>query len=111
MRLGQTLKKTFILFVFSLSSLSSFAQEEPVNVNPLKVFASVSPSVLGPGGNGQLKVEMELAETYHAYLDKFELKAIKPEGLIVGKFSITPVVSFFDSISQSQKRASKRRQL
>ncbi|MCB0420409.1 MAG: protein-disulfide reductase DsbD [Bdellovibrionales bacterium] len=88
-------------------SIVVLAQEE-INENPLSIVsAHIEKETLSAGSSSGLKVELELAEGHHAYIEQFRLTALQPEGVSVGKIELSPVVEFFDKLAQKNKRGVK----
>ena len=93
----------------SESSSNGGSQRQSVNENqsvenPLKASAIFSPATISIGANGELNISISLEEGYHAYLDKFRLKAEDPRVIQIDNLQIDPVVTFQDSFSKTVKK-------
>ncbi len=80
-----------LLFNFAFAAL---------NQTPLTATATLTPAVLSPGENGTVKLQLELQEGFHAYLDQFHIETGNPDFTRVGKLSIQPIHQFNDPFSK-----------
>jgi thiol:disulfide interchange protein DsbD len=95
-----------IFTTLSLTALAfgeSFDSEDDVNASPLSAIGRLHPSAIEPGATAEIVIEMELADRYHAYLDKFKLTVTEPSDFKLDEFKITPVVQFMDTFSKKMK--------
>ncbi|MCB0386687.1 MAG: sulfite exporter TauE/SafE family protein, partial [Bdellovibrionales bacterium] len=96
-----------VLALVLVSGLALAQQEGLINNNPLKASSFLAIDPLPQGANSALRIDVELAPEFHAYLDMFKIKVLKPEGLQVSKFDITPVVEFEDVFTKKMKKGVK----
>lgn len=80
------------------------ATQDDVLVDPMTLLARFQPSQVEVGGTAELMIDMELAEGYHAYLDRFKLSIEWPDDLKLAPFKISPIVSFHDVVTKTQKQ-------
>ncbi len=76
---------------------------ESENLNPLQARAALRPEVVEPGGTTELAIDLDLAEGYHAYVERFRLQIESPDDLKLDTFKIKPTVEFQDKVSNSTK--------
>jgi thiol:disulfide interchange protein DsbD len=74
-----------------------------INVSPMTASARFQPSTVGIGGTVELRISMELAEGYHAYIDRFKLSIEAPSDLKLDQFKIEPQVQFLDTVTKKMK--------
>ncbi|MBK7843718.1 MAG: sulfite exporter TauE/SafE family protein [Bdellovibrionales bacterium] len=98
--------RTTLSFLVVVASLNCLGQSPSrlINNSPLKAQASLLASSLPQGGNSPLKIDLELAPDFHAYVDQFQLRLLEPEGLQLSQFEILPVVEFPDFVSKKIKK-------
>ena len=77
--------------------------DESINTNPLTANVRVQPSNLKPGQSAEMIFELNLADHYHAYADKFKLSIDSPDDLKTGDLKLSPVVQFMDSVSKKMR--------
>jgi thioredoxin:protein disulfide reductase len=82
---------------------SGSGTEVELNKNPLNARARFQPSAIEVGGMGEILIDLELDEGYHAYLDRFKLTVESPADLKLDDFKISPVVQFKDVVTKSMK--------
>lgn len=85
------------------SQFARAAGDAAVVENPLTAKAKMMPSRIEEGGTAEVVIDMELADHYHAYLDRFKLAIETPDDLKLDHFKITPVVQFMDTFSKKMK--------
>ncbi len=73
------------------------------DTDPLRAQLKFSPNQTAAGGTVIAKIQLDLDEGYHAYLDRFKLRLTSPEGWKLDDFKIAPIVQFDDSISKGKK--------
>ncbi|MCB0363544.1 MAG: hypothetical protein KDD35_12525, partial [Bdellovibrionales bacterium] len=78
-----------------------------INTDPIKATASLKLNPLHQGSNSSLRIDLELAPGFHAYLDQFKLNVLEPEGLQLNQLDISPVVEFPDGVSKKIKKGVK----
>jgi len=71
--------------------------------DPMTVKARFQPSTIEAGATPTLILDLTLAESYHAYLDRLKLSIEKPDDLKLAPFKVSPLVQFYDPASKSQK--------
>lgn len=96
---------TLIIFSSSLAS----AKSAVINDNPLTAQVSESQVLVRPGMENKLSIKLNLADGYHAYLERFKLVVHEPSEIKVTSFSLSPVVKFMDEVSKSMKDGIKDR--
>jgi thiol:disulfide interchange protein DsbD len=77
--------------------------------DPLSAKGRFQPSTVEAGGTIELILEMQLAENYHAYVDRLKLTIEKPDDLKLAHFKVAPIVDFYDGASKSQKQGIERK--
>lgn len=99
----------FLIFaVMLIASLQAQAFGEadgsqPINTNPLTAKFRFQPSEVEPGGTAELLIDVSLADSYRAYVDKFKVSFENPQDLKVGDLKAGPIVQFLDSVSKKMK--------
>jgi thiol:disulfide interchange protein DsbD len=78
-------------------------QSAEILTDPLTARARLQPSKLEAGGTTDLLIDLELADTYHAYLDRFKLVIESPDDLKLAPFKVSPIVKFTDTVTKSEK--------
>ena len=76
---------------------------DPARVTPLTAKARLQPSVIEAGGSAELIIDIEMAEGFHAYLDRFHLGFEAPDDLKLAPFKIDPIVKFKDTVTKKMK--------
>lgn len=87
------------------SSGTSFAATPTPNSKPLT--ARVLKLEAQKGHTATAVIELQLQHPYHAYQDQFKIDVSSPVGLILQSFSVTPIVSFFDTFSKKERMGFK----
>lgn len=108
--------KYFILFFLTLSLSASILSaqdlgmenDEEFNANPLTLSLKKYPTQIQPGEQFDIEINLNLAPTYHAYLDKFKLVSKSHPNLSIGKLDISPVSEFEDTFSGKLKKGVKK---
>lgn len=90
--------------VFGKNNAFKEAAQDAVLNDPMTLSARFQPSQVEVGGTTELMIEMQLAEGYHAYLDRFKLTIESPDDLKLAPFKISPIVSFHDVVTKTQKQ-------
>jgi thiol:disulfide interchange protein DsbD len=75
-----------------------------INQNPLTASVKISPERVGIGGTAEFIIDVNLADDYHAYLDRFKITVDEPEGLKLDRLRIEPTVEFMDTVSKKMKQ-------
>ncbi|MBK9041369.1 MAG: sulfite exporter TauE/SafE family protein [Bdellovibrionales bacterium] len=98
--------RTTLSFLFVVASLTGLGQSpsRSINNNPLKAQASLLVNSVPQGSNSPLKIDLELAPDFHAYVDQFQLSLLEPEGLQLSQFEILPIVDFTDFVTKKIKK-------
>ena len=96
------------LLAILTAGLGEAQQDGLINNKPLKATSFLAIDPLPQGANSALRIDMELAPEFHAYLDKFKVQITNPEGLQISKFNITPVVEFEDVSNLADGRVQKQ---
>ena len=73
------------------------------NQDPLSISTSLQPSRVEAGGTTELVIQLNLADGFHAYLDRFKLNIDSPDDLKLAQLKISPIVSFMDVVSKKMK--------
>ncbi len=101
---------TVLVFALTAASSSVFAfGENSQNAaevdlkDPLSGKVRFQPSIIEAGGTVEVIIDLELAERYHAYLDRLKLTIEKPDDLKLGAHKVAPLVKFHDPASKSEK--------
>jgi thiol:disulfide interchange protein DsbD len=89
-----------IVFAFGENSQKT---DEVDLKDPLTASVRLQPSIVEAGGTIEVIVALNLAEKYHAYLDRLKLTIEKPDDLKLAPFKVAPLVKFHDPASKSQK--------
>ena len=92
------------LLVVVMAVPAALGQAVVINKNPLKAQATLKLDPIPQGANSPLRIDMELAPNFHAYLDKFKLQLMTPNGLQMSQFKIEPVVEFEDVFTKKLKK-------
>lgn len=96
-----TLKRILLLIlpiaVLTLGASRGFAED-------LKIISISRLSVWEPSKNQALKLEIQLPDGFHAYVDQFKIRDIKPEGFKAGQISVKPEVVFYDKFSKKDRK-------
>jgi thiol:disulfide interchange protein DsbD len=71
--------------------------------DPLTASGKFQPSTIEAGGTAELVVDMELAENFHAYLERFKVTIEAPDDLKIADYKITPLVKFMDVVTKTEK--------
>lgn len=72
--------------------------------NPLAATALLSPSQIDLNQNAELKIKINLLPGFHVYEESLQIKVLQPEGFLLSKTVIAPVVEFYDKNSQKKRR-------
>jgi thiol:disulfide interchange protein DsbD len=75
--------------------------------NPLIATATLTPHKIDLHQNAELKFKIELLKGFHVYEESLQIKILEPEGFLVSKTTIEPVVDFFDKNSKKKRRGIK----
>jgi thiol:disulfide interchange protein DsbD len=94
------------LHAAEFGSANKAAQEHAAAVNdhPLTATVSVVPGRVGVGGTAEFVFSLDLADDYKAYLDRFKVTLDEPEGLILDRPRLSPVIDFLDSVTKKMKQ-------
>ena len=76
--------------------------EHEVNTNPVTAIAHM-PSEIPAGGAREVVIDLQVAEHFHAYVDRFKLEATTPDDLKIGDLKISPITKFMDSVSKKMR--------
>ena len=95
--------------VFAFGDTPSTTTTSAADKNPMTASARLQPSSLNAGGTTELIIEMQLAENYHAYLERFKLSIEAPDDLKLDQFKITPTVQFMDTVSKGLKEGVEKK--
>ncbi len=99
-----TLNYLLSALLITFSSLTSWAQANPNDTDPLIASAQVVPYEWSPGQSGTLTIKMKLPPEYHAYEDKFSVVILDPDGFKVAPSKIEPIATWFDKFSKKERR-------
>lgn len=92
-----------LLFVLPFQVLAFGDDGEEINTNPLTVKSvRFQPSNAAPGSTVEAFIDVQLADHYHAYVDKFKLVVASHDDMKVGDLKITPIVKFIDKSSKDK---------
>ncbi len=75
-----------------------------VEVDPLKVKASLEPKIWSASQIGTLVLSLSLPKEYHAYEDQFRLEWLQPQGFQHGQLKIIGGTEFFDKFTKKNRR-------
>lgn len=89
----------YLLLLFSLSLLGA----KIINKNPLTVTAHLSKTLLSPGENTQLNLELNLADKHIGYADKLKIIPIEPKNMLIGNVAIANSFEFQDKFTKLEK--------
>ena len=90
-----------LILTLALFSLNSRA--EGPNTNPLTATARLQPSTLMPGQTASVLFELDLANGFHAYADKFKIAVESKEDLKIDDLKLSPIVKFYDNTSKKNR--------
>lgn len=96
-----------LMLLITLSSLTSWAQTNPSETDPLLATTQVIPYDWAPGQGGSLKITLKLPPGYHAYEDKFSVIVLEPDGFKVAPLKLEPISEWFDKFSKKNRRGIK----
>lgn len=99
-----SLNYLLLVVLISFSSLTSWAQANPNDTDPLIASAKVLPYEWSPGQGGSLEIKMKLPSGYHAYEDKFSVVILEPDGFKVAPLKVEPIATWFDKFSKKERR-------
>jgi hypothetical protein len=92
-----------------LSSLTASASgDEKVAENPMTAKARLEISAQDPK-SATVIVDLDLADPYKAYADRFKLVVEEPTDVKLEPFQLTPVVQFMDTFSKKMKDGIKKK--
>lgn len=91
------MKYLLVLFCFTLMGAKI------INKNPLSVSARLEKTLLSPGENTQLKLDLNLADKHIAYVDKLKVKPVNPKNMLVGTLSVANSFEFKDKFTKLEK--------
>jgi thioredoxin:protein disulfide reductase len=98
---------TALAFLLTLAaSFPSFAfgeKEEEINTNPVTATLRFQPSSAQPGSTVEAFLELQIAEGFHAYTDKFKFAITSHDDFKVGDLKASPTVEFLDKSSGKKK--------
>ncbi len=98
------MKKISLLILLTVLSLSStIVVAQNLNDDPLQVKANLNAYEIHPGQAVELALDLTLPKGFHAYEDQFKIEALAPEELFFGKYTVSPLVSFYDKFSKKQR--------
>ena len=72
--------------------------------NPLAATVLLNPSQMDLNQNAELKVKINLLPGFHVYEESLQVNVIQPEGFLLSKPNIEPVVEFYDKNSRKTRR-------
>lgn len=105
--MGGFVSGSFLAVSSSLASPSANS-ESKVNSNPLSADAKFASETIAAGGTSEIIIDLSLAESYRAYLDKFKLDIAEsdgtPPGVKVADFKVAPIVEFMDTFTKKMKK-------
>lgn len=87
-----------------LSSLSWAQTQLELNTRPLTARGSLSLPQLNDGANGLVTFEIQLADGFFAYEDKFKIES---QDFKLAQLKLEPVVEFFDPVSKKTSKGFK----
>src|SRR5690606_2086172 len=73
------------------------------NKNPLTVSARLEKTLLNPGENTQLILDLDLADKHIGYVDNFQVKAVEPQNMLVGAVTVSNSFNFKDKFTKLEK--------
>lgn len=94
------LLKSLLILITALPALA-------INKNPLTASAYLERSILEPGANTPLTVEIKLAKEHFAYEDQFKFKPANKDQFLISTYKISPIIEFADTHSKKIKKAVK----
>lgn len=98
------LKHFAIIATLAFTSLTSWAQVDPSNTDPLLVEAKLLPYEWSPGQGGDLELKFKLPAGYHAYEDQFDIVILEPAGFKIAPYKIEPIKEWYDKFSKKNRR-------
>lgn len=93
----------YVAATVAVACLTPAASAAEQNTNPLTATVRLQPSSVSPGQTADLLFDLDLADGFHAYADKFKVAIESPDDLKVADLKLSPIVKFFDVVSKSQR--------
>src|SRR5947208_2228799 len=80
--------------------------EEEINTKPLRASAPSQISLIA-GDESEFTIQMSLAQGYHAYVERFALKALNTSDFTIVRLEPSPIVKFIDVNTKEEKEGIK----
>ena len=94
----------YFLVLFFAFPFAVQAESPEIQVtDPLSVEGSLQPYELHASQGAVLLLKLKLPPHFHAYVDKFKVVILEPDGTHYSEFKINPVVQFFDKFSNKNR--------
>ena len=93
----------FSVLFFVFPTIAQAESPEPQVTDPLSVEGSLQPFDLHAGEGATLSLQLKLPPKFHAYIDKFKIVILEPDGVHYGEFKINPTHEFFDKFSNKNR--------
>lgn len=96
---------TALLLALSIS-IPAFAfgeKEEEINTSPVTATLRFQPSSVQPGSTVEAFLDLQIAEGFHAYTDKFKFAITSHDDFKVDDLKASPTVEFLDKSSGKKK--------
>jgi thiol:disulfide interchange protein DsbD len=78
--------------------------DKNLNENPMEIKDLLfSKTDVKAGDTIELKLKLQLANGFHAYLDQYKLELVEPKDAYLSEFQISPTTKFNDPISKKTK--------
>ncbi|MES2963210.1 MAG: protein-disulfide reductase DsbD [Bdellovibrionota bacterium] len=77
--------------------------EEEVNTNPVTATVRFQPSSAEPGSTVEAFIDVQIADGFHAYSDKFKLSVLSHDDFKVAELKASPEIEFLDKSSGKKK--------
>jgi thiol:disulfide interchange protein DsbD len=99
---------SFLLLTFIVSlNLNHFsvavAAEPEINENPLTATSAIEPAQIKAGGQGAVRIQIEIAPEHKAYVDQFKLETSSTAGIKIGGIQVEPTFTFDDKVSKRKR--------
>ena len=95
----------FFLLLFATSLIAQAKSPDAQITDPLTVEGSLQPYQLHAGQGAILSLKLKLPPHFHAYVDKFKIVVLEPDGTHYGEFKLNPVHDFFDKFSNKNRQS------
>ncbi|AGH96263.1 protein-disulfide reductase DsbD family protein [Pseudobdellovibrio exovorus] len=94
--------KRILLLILPIAALTLGASDGLAE--DLKIISISRLSTWEPSKNQELRLEIQLPDGFHAYVDQFKIRNIQPEGFKAGQISVKPEVVFYDKFSKKDRK-------